>query len=215
MTARGPKMPPVQLESRTGEFVTAGGRRDKLGALRPEERRAPLQTEKGEDDCRKANRALKLHSRNEGRPDDRSSGGVQAESDSYDRECGSCTACCELLEVIELNKPRGVLCQHCTSGKGCAIYARRPDVCRDYECGWLAHHDIPDELRPDRCGFILDTTRDKRVVLIHVNQRKMREQKRRVTQLYKFAERIVRSGKPVVFSTQIPPRRYACGPVPA
>jgi hypothetical protein len=39
-------------------------------------------------------------------------------------------------------------------------------------------------------------------VLIHVNERKMREQKRRVTQLYKFAGRIVRSGKPVVFFNQ-------------
>jgi hypothetical protein len=82
------------------------------------------------------------------------------------RECGSCTACCELLEVIELKKPRGVLCQHCTIGKGCAIHETRPEVCRDYECGWLAHDYIPDELRPDRCGFILDTTHDKRVMLI-------------------------------------------------
>jgi hypothetical protein len=118
------------------------------------------------------------------------------------RECGSCTACCELLEIVELEKPRGILCQHCTSGKGCAIYATRPKECRDYECGWLAHDDIPNELRPDRCGFILGTTHDKRVVLIHVNERKMREQKRRVTQLYKFAGRIVRSGKPVVFFNQ-------------
>jgi uncharacterized protein len=128
------------------------------------------------------------------------------------RECGSCTACCELLEVVELKKPRGVLCQHCTIGKGCAIYETRPEVCRDYECGWLAHDYIPDELRPDRCGFILDTTHDKRVMLIHVNERKMREQRRRVTQLYKFAERIVRSGKPVVFFNPNTPQEIRVWP---
>lgn len=115
------------------------------------------------------------------------------------RECGSCTACCELLEVIELRKPRGMLCQHCTRGKGCAIYATRPKVCREYKCGWLARDCMPNELRPDRCGFIVDTTRDNRVMLIPVNMRKMREQKRRDAQLHKFAKRIVRSGKPVVF----------------
>jgi hypothetical protein len=124
-------------------------------------------------------------------------------------------ACAPGGAQTRLEKPRGIVCQHCTSGKGCAIYATPPKECRDYECGWLAHDDIPNELRPDRCGFILGTTHGKRVVLIHVNERKMREQKRRVRQLYRFAERIVRSGKPVVFFNQNIARKYACGPLSA
>jgi hypothetical protein len=52
------------------------------------------------------------------------------------RECGSCTACCELLEIVELEKPRGILCQHCTSGQGCAIYATRPKSAATTVAGW-------------------------------------------------------------------------------
>ena len=41
------------------------------------------------------------------------------------------------------------------SGGGCAIYADRPEVCRDFECEWLTRRDLSRQLRPDLVGTIL------------------------------------------------------------
>jgi hypothetical protein len=72
------------------------------------------------------------------------------------RDCGTCTACCEYLNIEgdEFHKPAGELCRHCT-GTACAIYAARPSVCRDYYCGWQQVAALDDEWRPDRSGVLL------------------------------------------------------------
>lgn len=83
--------------------------------------------------------------------------------------CGGCTACCRVLEVPALPKAAGVECPFC-DGAGCVIYPDRPSACRNYRCGWLssqivaasmdmAHHAMGAELRPDRCGVIVDQRR--------------------------------------------------------
>jgi uncharacterized protein len=71
------------------------------------------------------------------------------------KSCGPCTMCCSALEIAELKKPAGRLCGDCRLGGGCAIYADRPQVCRDYECEWLTRRDLPGRLRPDLVGAIL------------------------------------------------------------
>ena len=53
-----------------------------------------------------------------------------------------------------MSKPRGVWCSHCTK-KACAIYEERPDDCRQFNCLWLKVETLPDELRPDKCGFVM------------------------------------------------------------
>jgi hypothetical protein len=64
--------------------------------------------------------------------------------------------CCSALEIPELKKPAGPACAHCAgAGGGCAIYPRRPQVCRDFECEWLVDRALPATLRPDRVGAIL------------------------------------------------------------
>jgi hypothetical protein len=74
--------------------------------------------------------------------------------------CGSCTACCRVLSIKQLNKPAGKWCEHCAVGQGCTVYERRPEQCSDYECLWLhSQHDgfgspMPDEMRPDRCKVV-------------------------------------------------------------
>jgi hypothetical protein len=75
--------------------------------------------------------------------------------------CGTCTACCRVYAVPELNKPAGPWCQHCIVGKGCAIYEKRPQLCVDYQCLWLQSQGradprerLGDELRPDRCKVV-------------------------------------------------------------
>src|SRR4051812_14872278 len=50
------------------------------------------------------------------------------------RECGTCTLCCKVAAVEELNKPNGVWCSHCLSGKRCTIYDQRPQSCRSFYC---------------------------------------------------------------------------------
>jgi hypothetical protein len=71
------------------------------------------------------------------------------------KSCGPCTMCCSALEIAELKKPAGKRCADCTLGLGCAIYADRPQVCRDYECDWLTSRDLARWLRPDLVGAIL------------------------------------------------------------
>jgi hypothetical protein len=71
------------------------------------------------------------------------------------KSCGPCTMCCSALEIAELEKPAGPLCGNCKLAAGCAIYASRPQVCRDFECDWLTRRDLPRLLRPDLVGAIL------------------------------------------------------------
>ena len=71
------------------------------------------------------------------------------------KSCGACTMCCSALEIAHFKKPAGPLCANCRPGGGCAIYAERPQVCRDFECEWLTRRDLPRQLRPDLVGTIL------------------------------------------------------------
>jgi hypothetical protein len=44
-----------------------------------------------------------------------------------------------------------VACRHCA--RGCAIYDRRPILCRDFYCGW---RQLDDSWRPDRSGVFVE-----------------------------------------------------------
>lgn len=81
------------------------------------------------------------------------------------RGCNGCTACC-ISPAIEQNqilagesipaKAAGEKCKHCKS-VGCAIYDRRPGICRGYLClwavgvplGWPAATGVCWTLQPD------------------------------------------------------------------
>lgn len=71
------------------------------------------------------------------------------------RTCGSCTACCKSLAVIELKKPPKKWCPHCDIGKGCRIYENKPVSCGGYRCEWLKGFG-DEESRPDHLKVILD-----------------------------------------------------------
>jgi len=75
------------------------------------------------------------------------------------RDCGGCTVCCVAPSIVTegLVKAPGVACSNCT-GSGCAIYERRPTLCRDYLCAWKRIAWIPEEMRPDRSGLLIDIT---------------------------------------------------------
>jgi hypothetical protein len=71
--------------------------------------------------------------------------------------------CCKLIPVEELAKPAGTRCVHQRTGKGCAIYAKRPTSCRAWNCLWLigteGGHELPLS-RPDRSHYVLDEVPD-------------------------------------------------------
>ena len=73
-----------------------------------------------------------------------------------ERKCGTCSLCCKLFPVAQLEKPLGQWCQYCKPGcvsGGCGIYATRPQICRDYVCGWLGG-DLADHWAPERCRMV-------------------------------------------------------------
>jgi hypothetical protein len=72
------------------------------------------------------------------------------------RACGSCTQCCKTMKVEapSLHKAKDVWCPHCEIGRGCTIYAERPQPCRDFECLWLRGSGS-EAMRPDRCKVVL------------------------------------------------------------
>ena len=81
------------------------------------------------------------------------------------RECGSCTECCHLMAVSEIGKPIFQWCKFCNTNTGCTIYDKRPHSCRGFQCLWLKDESIPDDMRPDRCGVLLEDLSEYRLCL--------------------------------------------------
>lgn len=90
--------------------------------------------------------------------------------------CGTCALCCKLPRVDEMKKPMGKWCEKCTPGAegACSIFDKpeRPKICGDYLCVWRMT-DLAPELRPDRCGFIINTSQtDKNLIAVMVDPNK-------------------------------------------
>ncbi len=102
--------------------------------------------------------------------------------------CGTCTMCCKLLGIIELDKAAGQWCTHCAIGTGCKIYDTRPADCRTYMCVWRDFreqgHPIPEELRPDRCGVIIDAALNGRDHYVRVDATKPDAWKKPIVQAF-------------------------------
>lgn len=73
------------------------------------------------------------------------------------RDCGGCTVCCTVMAIDKpyMQKAAGVTCRYCT-GDGCAIHDSRPELCRDYHCGWRQLPFLDDSWRPDRSGVFVE-----------------------------------------------------------
>ncbi len=74
------------------------------------------------------------------------------------RSCGDCRVCCKLPDIPELNKPRDSWCPSISKSKakgcgGCGRYETRPQVCRDFSCGWLSGLGEEQD-RPDKLGVL-------------------------------------------------------------
>ena len=72
------------------------------------------------------------------------------------RTCGTCSLCCKLPYVRELNKSIDTWCKHANPGRGgCLIYPDRPASCRSFICGWLSGAEVGDEWFPARCKMFI------------------------------------------------------------
>jgi hypothetical protein len=79
------------------------------------------------------------------------------EGEAQTRSCGQCTACCRVLGIPELMKPRDTACTFLKKHKRCSCYATRPQSCQDYQCLWLQNWFGRAQDRPDRLGLIFDS----------------------------------------------------------
>ncbi len=82
------------------------------------------------------------------------------------RSCADCTLCCKVLNIPELQKPRGRLCTHCAVDKGCTIYAQRPDACRAFDCSYLLSPSLGDEWKPTTAHMVLGYMAREDIILI-------------------------------------------------
>lgn len=88
------------------------------------------------------------------------------------RSCGTCSLCCKVLAIRELDKPTGVWCPNVRKGSGCGIYADRPSVCRDSDCLWLQSPDdaVPEEFKPERVRAVLwGNKADESSIIVHAD----------------------------------------------
>ena len=75
------------------------------------------------------------------------------------RQCGTCTLCCKLLGIKEIDKPDWTWCKHCKPGRGCGIYETRPGPCQKFYCGYRQSIDIGDHWFPARSRMVLRAQR--------------------------------------------------------
>jgi hypothetical protein len=85
------------------------------------------------------------------------------------RSCGSCSLCCKVLPVRELDKPAGQWCVHCVPGSGCAAYAARPPSCRRFFCAWRLDPNLGPEWKPEVCRFVLSADPAHRALMVRVD----------------------------------------------
>jgi hypothetical protein len=89
-------------------------------------------------------------------------GGVEIDFEATTpRRCGDCSLCCKLLPNVAFHKPANKPCAHQRHGKGCTIYAQRPEECQFWSCRWLASPaETPGMRRPDRAHYVIDALPD-------------------------------------------------------
>ena len=85
------------------------------------------------------------------------------------RSCGTCSLCCKVLHIAELDKPAGKWCTHWRPGNGCGIHVMRPVSCRGFYCEWTTSKGLGPEWKPERCKFVLAKTNEGRNLTAHVD----------------------------------------------
>ncbi len=71
------------------------------------------------------------------------------------RECGGCTLCCKVYNVVELGKAAGKWCSHCKPGRGCTIHDNLPSECAVFNCLWKTMPAMSMQWKPDQSKMVL------------------------------------------------------------
>ena len=74
------------------------------------------------------------------------------------RQCGSCSACCTLLEVTE-SENRRMSGASIASRQGMHHLRHRPQMCRSFSCAWLQGH-LNDEWFPEQARMVVHFSQD-------------------------------------------------------
>jgi uncharacterized protein len=116
------------------------------------------------------------------------------------RTCSGCTLCCKLPSIAALEKPAGVWCRHCAPASGCTIHAQRPQVCRDFVCGWLQGAGVGDHWFPARSRMIIVREASPRRLVVHVDPERPGAWSREpwIGDLQAWASDLVPQGVPVL-----------------
>jgi hypothetical protein len=85
------------------------------------------------------------------------------------RSCGTCSMCCKVYSIRELNKPAGQWCIHAVRGSGCTIHANRPRSCREFFCSWLVDPNLGPEWKPEVSRFVLSADATHRAIMVTVD----------------------------------------------
>ena len=86
----------------------------------------------------------------------------------HTRTCGSCSLCCKLLAIEELNKPRNQWCKLCDAGRGCRTYDSRPHECREFNCGFLTLPQLGSAWYPQAAKLIVCPEPGGHTIFVHV-----------------------------------------------
>ena len=81
------------------------------------------------------------------------------------KSCGTCSLCCKVMVVPEINKPAGQWCRHFAKGVGCTIHDARPHACSHFQCYWSISEVLGEEWRPDRAKFVLWSDNEWRLIV--------------------------------------------------
>lgn len=85
------------------------------------------------------------------------------------RSCGTCTLCCKVMSIAELDKPQGQWCTHCEIGKSCSIYEQRPSECATFHCGYLTWPMAGEEWFPASSKMVIVSELNGARVAVHVD----------------------------------------------
>ena len=76
--------------------------------------------------------------------------------------------CCTVLRIEALDKAELTPCPHLCDA-GCAIYATRPEACREYFCGWRALPFVGEHWFPPQSGMMVFPMASERRLTVHVD----------------------------------------------
>jgi hypothetical protein len=85
------------------------------------------------------------------------------------RECGTCTLCCKVFRIDEVESPPGKWCRHCAPGRGCTIHETRPPVCRGFFCLWFYQPGLGPEWKPEKSKIVLNLELNGQRLAAHVD----------------------------------------------